>query len=147
MKGAFIMSGIDVDPLDEVITKSDEVEGDYRRLLADLLKPHIRIDPEKGSIYFMGQPPKLNTKQHVLTFLLAKLAMSQKNPEIAPIATSKEIEEGTGLPGGTVRPKLSELFNEKVISKGSSGYFIESINLYKARSILETTLDDGNEGE
>lgn len=128
------------DPLDQLIMKAEEVEGEYREILADLLKPHVKLDPEIGKVYFIPQPPKLNTKQHVLVYLLAKLALAQKNDKLEPVASAKDVEDSTGLPGGTVRPKLSELFRERVISKSEAGYFVEAANLHKARSILENTL-------
>jgi hypothetical protein len=134
------MSDENIDPLDRLIMNTDEIDGESRKMLAEMLEPHVKIDPDTGKVYFVPYPPKLNTKQHVLVFLLAKLALSQKNEALDPVYTAKGVEEGTGLPGGTVRPKLSELFNERIISKGDNGYFVEGVNLYKARSILEDTL-------
>lgn len=129
------------DPLDALVIKAEEVEGEYRRLLAMLLSPHVRFDSERGTIYFIKHPPMLSTKQHVLVYLLARLALSQKNPQYDTVASSKDVEDGTGLPGGTVRPKLSELLKEKVISKGEAGYFVEAENLHRARALLEDTLE------
>lgn len=134
------MTATDLDPLDELVVKSEEVEGENRKILARILKPHVQIDPEKGTIYFVKQPSNLNTKEQVLVVLLAKLALAQKNPDISPITTPKELEEISGLPGGTVRPKLGELVKEKVIAKSSVGYYIEAVNLYKARAVLEDTI-------
>jgi hypothetical protein len=134
------MSSKPEDPLDQLVMKTEDVEGSYRIMLAEILAPHIRIDPETGNIYFVPSPPKLNTKQHVLVFLLAKLALSQMNSKLEPIASGKEIEEGTGLPGGTVRPKLAELFRERAISKTPAGYFVGKSNLPNARALLEDTL-------
>ncbi len=125
------------DPLDELVTKAKVVEGEHRLLLAELLKPHVRIDPDTGKIYFTNHPPKLNTKQHVLVYLLAKLALAQKNSEYTSVATTRDVEENTGLPGGTVRPKLSELLKDKIISKTEAGYLIEAANLFRAKALLE----------
>lgn len=128
------------DPLDQLIMTTEEVEGEYRVLLAELLKPHVRIDPDTGKVYFIPNPPRLNTKQQVLVYLLAKLALSQKSDSLEPIATAKDVEEGTAMPGGTVRPKLTELFRERAISRSEAGYFIEARNLNIAKSILEDTI-------
>lgn len=128
------------DPLDDLVIKAKEVEGEYRKILADLLKPHVRFDPETGTIHFTQQPPKLNTKQHVLVYLLAKLALTQKNPQFEPVATAKDIEDATGLPGGTVRPKLTELSRQRVITKIGVAYCVQAANLLKARALLEDTL-------
>jgi len=130
------------DPLDQLVMKAEEVEGEYRKLLADLLKPHVRMDPDTGKIYFVPHPPRLNTKQHVLVYLLAKLALAQKSDKLEPVASASDVENATGLPGGTVRPKLTQLFRERVISKSEAGYFVEAANLHKARSILEDTLPE-----
>jgi len=134
------MSDISNDPLDQLVMKAEEVEGEARKLLADLLIPHVRMDPEAGKIFFVPYPPKLNTKQHVLVYLLAKLALAQKNEYFDAVATAKNVEDATGLPGGTVRPKLTQLFKDKIISKSDVGYFVEVSNLTKARSLLEETL-------
>jgi hypothetical protein len=129
------------DPLDDLVIKSKEVEGENRRLLADLLRPHVRFDPETGAIHFTQKQFKLSTKQYVLLYLLARLALGQKNPQFDVIATSKDIEDATGLPGGTVRPKLSELYKGRIITKSGAGYFVQVVNLIKARAILESTLE------
>jgi hypothetical protein len=134
------MNSNEIDPLDELVVKSEEVEGENRKILAKLLIPHVQIDPEQGTIYFVKQPSDLNTKEQVLVVLLAKLALAQKNQDITYIATPKYIEEVSGLPGGTVRPKLAELIKQKVIAKSSVGYYIEAKNLYKARAVLEHTI-------
>jgi hypothetical protein len=134
------MPNLSVDPLDQLVMKTEEVEGEARKLLADLLVPHVRMDPDTGKIFFVPYPPKLNTKQHVLVYLLAKLAMAQKNENFDAVATAKNVEDATGLPGGTVRPKLTELFKERTIAKSEAGYFVEVSSLSKARSILEETL-------
>ena len=129
-----------IDPLDALLTKATIVDGEHRALLAKLLTPHVRLDPDTGKIYFTQHPPKLNTKQQVLVYLLARLALAQKNPNYTTVATTKDVEEGTGLPGGTVRPKLSELLKERIISKTEAGYLIEVTNLLRANSLLEETL-------
>jgi hypothetical protein len=130
----------EIDPLDELVVRSEEVEGENRKILAKILLPHVQIDPEKGTIYFVKQPSNLTTKEQVLVVLLAKLALAQKNPDITPITTPKEVEDISGLPGGTVRPKLGELIKDKIIAKSSVGYYVEGKNLYKARAILEHTI-------
>lgn len=135
------------DPLDQLVMKAEEVEGEYRKLLANILKPHVRIDPDTGKVYFVHSPPRLTTKQHVLVYLLAKLALAQKNEKLDPVASAKDTEDATGLPGGTVRPKLTELFKEHVISKSDAGYFVEAANLHKARTILEDTLSEEKSNE
>ncbi len=134
------MANIVSDPLDQLVMKSEEVEGEARKLLAELLVPHVRMDPETGKIFFIPFPPKLNTRQHVLVYLLAKLALAQKNEKFDAVASAKDVEDATGLPGGTVRPKLIELFKDRIISKSDVGYFVQGSNLHKARSLLEDTL-------
>ena len=135
------MAKLSGDPLDQLVMKAEEVEGEARKLLADLLTPHVRMDPDMGKIYFVPYPPKLNTKQTVLVYLLAKLALAQKSEKFDPVATAKDVEEATGLPGGSVRPKLTELFRERIIAKSEAGYFVEVSSLPKARSLLEDTLE------
>ncbi len=130
------MAKDDVDPIDELIVSTDVVEGANRRLLVDLLKPHVGIDPETGSIHFLKHPPDLSAKQHILAYLMAKLALASRKPSYGSAAGPKEIQEATRLPGGTVRPILRRLLDERVISQGEEGYFFEVIGLVAARAIL-----------
>lgn len=130
------MDSDNVDPIDELIVSSEVVEGANRRLLVDLIKPHVRIDPETGSIHFLKYPPDLSAKQHILVYLMAKLALASRKPSYSPAAGPKEIQESTRLPGGTVRPRLRGFLEEHVISQGEEGYFFEALGLVAAKALL-----------
>jgi len=52
------------------------------------------------------------------------------------------VTEATRLPGGTVRPKLRELLQERAISHNKEGYFIHSSDLHVARAFLEDLLKE-----
>ena len=130
------MSKDELDPIDELVVSSEVVEGENRKLLVELLKPHVRIDPDTGSIHFINHTPDLSPKQHVLVYLMAKLALASKKPGLSPAAKPIEVEEATRLPGGTIRPILRKLLEERVISQGEEGYFFEAVGLVPARAIL-----------
>jgi len=118
------------DPLEELVLDTTEVN---RALLAETLKPYIGIDEKTGKIIKRPDFEKLNTRHKVLTFLLgikASYLLNKRNDEaISP----KEIEEQTGMPKGTINPKLSELKKDRVIAQKENGtYFVPSTNLLTA---------------
>ena len=76
-------------------------------------------------------------------FLLARLALSTRNPEFPKAVTSKEIEEATELPGGTIRPKLAELLKDRTAYRNQdSGYYIRStsMSINNAWALMEDVL-------
>lgn len=129
------------DPLDPVFGKTEELEGENRVKLANLLIGFVKIDADKGTIQYNPAGEALSTLRKVLVFLLARLALSTRNPDYQAAVTPKTIEAGTGLPGGTVRPKLTELVKIRVVFQDDLGkYFIRVSAISRAESILEDAL-------
>ncbi|GEM_PF-1469737 len=117
------------DPLEDLYVKTEQVEGEQRKLLADIIRPFARMDPEQGNVYFT-QVNNLKPKLKVLLYLLCRLALaSRPNPTFAAEVSPKEIEKATRIPGGTVRPKLLELHQEHFIQKSGEGYFVSPHDL------------------
>lgn len=130
------------DPLDILITKTEEVKGENRKKLAELLFPYVSIDPELGKTFFKEDiKHPLTGKQRVLIYILSRLAISQKNDQFSTESTSKEIQEGTNLPGGTVRPYLATLLKEKYIERNPNGYYAIVHHLKKAQYLFENEKD------
>lgn len=130
------MSKDSTDPIEELIVSSETIEGEKRRILVDLLKPHVRLDPDTGAIHFLKYPPDLLPKHQVLVYLMAKLALAAYKPAYKASAKPKEISDATRLPGGTVRPALRRMLDERVIAQGEEGYFFEAFGLGAATAIL-----------
>lgn len=125
------------DPLEQLYVKTEQVEGEQRALLAQLIFPYASINPDTGEVHFKATADDLNAKQRILIYLLCRLALSTR-PNTAFTATVSpiEIEKVTFLPGGTVRPNLMDLVKRKVVAKSGSGYYVPAVQLHRAKIIL-----------
>jgi len=128
------------DPLDNIFKKPEDIDINRKTILANILNPYARIDVENGTFLPTILWENLGSKDKILVFLVARLALSTRNKLFTSCASPKEIENMTEIPGGTVRPKLKALYEDKLISKNDiGGYFVKSslISLMKLKSILE----------
>jgi hypothetical protein len=130
------------DPLDQIFVKTEQVEGEQRALLAKMIFPFASIDPDSGEIYFKTTADDLNAKQKVLVYLLCRLALSTRpKATLSATVSPKEVELATNLPGGTVRPKLTQLVNERIARKNGDGYFLPPVNLNSAYKELQSAIE------
>ncbi|MCL5428742.1 MAG: hypothetical protein M1347_02910 [Chloroflexi bacterium] len=111
------------DPLDAFFDTPEKLEGEMRERLAQMIVPFAAADPVSGDIHPKRGWNALDTKKKVLVILLAKLALSAKDAQFSASISSKEIEQITGLPGGTVRPKLSELVKDRIAFRDHSSNY------------------------
>ena len=121
------------DPLSQIFVRTEEVVGEQRALLAQLILPFAGVNPETGEVYFKPTSADLlNAKQKILVYLLCRLALSTlPNTSFSPYVSPKEIELATRQPGGTIRPKLSQLVSDdKVVIKSGEGYAVHASFLY-----------------
>ena len=132
------MSDIDPkDPLSQIVVRTEEVVGEQRALLAQFILPFAGVNLENGDVYFKSTADELlNAKQKILVYLLCRLAISTlTNAKFSPYVSPKEIESVTHQPGGTIRPKLSQLVTEdKVVIKSGEGYTVPTSYLNQIRS-------------
>jgi hypothetical protein len=106
------------DPLDELLLDADEVD---RAQLAQALKGVLGVDKKSGRVVLKPGFNDLDAKHRVLAFLLgAKVANLLGVAESEAVAP-KELEKQTGMPHGTVAPKLGQLLDEKLIAKTPQG--------------------------
>ena len=136
---------MNTDPLDEVFGELEELEGPARAKLAKLIVPFVKIHSESGKVGFSQDAlTKLTPKHRILVFLLARLALSTRNPAHPASVPPKQIELEIDIPGGTVRPKLAELVKERVVFKDESGkYSVRPSNINRAESMLADFLPKG----
>ena len=108
-----------------VVEEADLAEAD----LADALEPYLRFTSD-GQLLLEDGFEALSAKDRVLCLLLGLRAMEMLG--LRPQATAKpaEIVRVSGMPPGTVRPKLSQLTRERYATKGADGY---SLPLHSAR--------------
>lgn len=127
------------DPLDEIFIQPQVVEGEQRALLAQLIFPYASINPDTGEVHLKEPADDLTAKQKILIYLLCRLALSTRpNATFTATASPKEIERALIMPGGTIRPKLVELVEDKVVvrSKTGEGYSVHAGNLRRAKNML-----------
>lgn len=131
---------MNIDPLDKIFSSVEELDNEKREILAEILSPLVRIDPEKGIIQTKNPWKSLNAKQKILSYLLAKLALSTKNQNFKNISSPVEIENKTELPGGTVRPNLRSLVHDRITYQDEDGNYsvkATTISINKAKTLFE----------
>jgi hypothetical protein len=125
------------DPLDQLFVRTEQVEGEQRAILAQLILPYASINADTGDVHFKATFDDLSTKQKLLLYLLCRLALSTRPNTTFTVAVSPiEIEKATMLPGGTVRPKLTELVKDRIIVKSGEGYYVPAVNLQRAKKMF-----------
>jgi hypothetical protein len=135
------------DPLDQLFVKPEDIKGEQRTLLAKMVSPFATIDAENGVVHFRLATDDLNAKQKVLIYLLARLALASRPNAVYPAAVSpREVEIATGLPGGTVRPKLMQLYDEHIAVKSGDGYSVSTTTLQRAYKELESVIESVTSG-
>src|SRR5437868_2364903 len=94
------------DPLSKLLLDSEEVD---RASLARALHEYVGVDNKDGKVVLKPSFNKLTVRKKLLAYLLgkkvAKLLGKVENELTAP----KEVTLQTGMPKGTVNPKLREL--------------------------------------
>lgn len=127
------------DPLEQLFIRTEQVEQEQREQLAKLIFPYAGINPETGDVYLKPTSDELNAKQKIVLYLLCRLALSAlPDTTFSSIVSPKEVVRGTNLPGGTVRPKLGQLVEEKTVIKTGDGYCIPAAFLHRAEATMPT---------
>jgi hypothetical protein len=107
-------------PLETLLVDADEINLD---LLAAGLQPYVAIDSKDGHLHFRPGYETLPPKSRVLVCLLGQKASTLLKKSESEVLTPKAIEMTTGLPGGTVRGKLLELKNARLITADGPGKY------------------------
>lgn len=124
-----------VNPLERLVV--DEVAVDLE-LLASTLEGRIRLDLNQAGFTFLpGVRARLSNRQQVLTALLSRKALhllDEQNPEsLRP----QEIEQLTGMRGGTLRPILKVLSDRRVIRRDpKKAYYVPGYAIEDAARFL-----------
>jgi hypothetical protein len=128
--------GNQTDPLARLVM--DEAQAN-RELLASALEGRIRIDVGSGAIAFQsGARAKLNHRQVVLATLLAQRALGLLDGQHPKGLRPQDIEERTGIRGGTLRPILKILVEGDLIRQmEDKAYFVPSHAFEAAKGYLD----------
>jgi hypothetical protein len=123
------------DPLSNLLLDADEID---RASLARALHAYVGIDNNSGKIIQKASFSKLNARQKVLAYLLGKKVAKLLGKIEIELTSPKDITGETGIPKGTVNPKLRELVDNRFVSQTKEGeYYIESHQILACVSELE----------
>jgi len=127
--------------LDQLFVSGKEVD---QELVAKILSPFLKIDRDSCTIVPNEQWQELNNDLKIILFLLARKVMKLRGLTIDNEgAVPSEIENGTGIKGGSVRPRLRSLLDEKVISRTKDGrYFVPNYSLMRIKARVNTQLEE-----
>lgn len=129
------------DPFTKLVRPKAQLDYEAKQRLADLLEPYIWVDPEHISVVFKPTAPAHTTLQRVLLFMLSRKVMALISPEVSAHVAPREVETGTGLPGGTVRPKLADLIKRKLVVRSDGAYEVAPyFSLNEIEQILKSGL-------
>lgn len=129
--------------LEKLVVKQEQLDRQQKELLVKMVFPFAAIDPESGRIHLKAPFDELNAKHKVLVYLLARLALSAlPNASLPSRASPKEIEQETNLSGGTVRPMLTRLVNERLVVRDDNRYYVLPAALPRAYKDLEPALSE-----
>lgn len=150
-------------PLARLIKPKEELDEAAQTKLADMLEPYVWLDPDNLGVHFKPDAPSLTTLKKVLIYLLARKAIStyleikarddaaeagegeaRQHPEASPVVTPKDVEEGTKLSGGTVRPKLTELHKKKYVLKKGTAYEVSPYYLSEIEKLIGSKSEESN---
>lgn len=107
-------------PLEDLLIDADSV--DLERL-ASALKPFAAIDKKSGRLHFHPPYESLTTRRKTLVCLLGQKASHLLGLAESESLSPKEAEACSGLPGGTVRPKLTELKKDRIALTDENGFY------------------------
>jgi len=127
--------------LDELFVSGNEVD---QELIVKILSGFLKIDKDSCSIVPDKRWLEVNNELKIILFLVARKAMKVRGLSIDNEgALPSETEEQTGIKGGSVRPRLKNLFEQRIINKtGDSHYFVPNYSLVKVKAMIDTWLKE-----
>jgi hypothetical protein len=127
--------------LEELVVDARDVD---RELVADVLKPYLRIDRATCAILPQAGWGEVPNEARVLLYLVARKAMRALNLPISDEAASPlDIERATGIPGGSVRPALKRLLKARLVERQiGAGYIVPNYATLRARTYVRQWAPD-----
>jgi DNA-binding transcriptional ArsR family regulator len=122
--------------LESLLVSGKELD---KKLVAEILEPHLRIDKETCDIRPLSSWDSLKANIKIVLYLIARKAMVALDlPLPEERASATEIMQKTGLKKGTVNPALRKLFEDRIIAQSEDRkYFVPNYALGKAKAMIE----------
>ena len=120
--------------LKELLVKEEDVLED---MILDSLRGIVSLDSKSGEIYPNERYGKLKADAKICVFLMARKAANLLGLKGVDSVSATTIRERTGMPMGTVNPKLRTLVGKGVIAQNEAKeYFMPAHGLSLAREII-----------
>jgi len=129
----------EADPLLALVVDTKQIS---REQLAQILKGRVLLDLQSDSFVLQPAKARSNARQAVLLSLLAVKALSLLKDNVPDVLSPKELEDVTGLRGGTIRPAVRRLATEGLIVRRAQGYTIHGGALARVAIALHETESD-----
>ncbi|MCU1460207.1 MAG: hypothetical protein JWO37_282 [Acidimicrobiales bacterium] len=120
------------DPLERLVVDEQTIA---REELAEVLAPYVGIT-KSGGLVLTEDAATLNAATRMLAVMLALWAAEWLGLRASNGASPNELTELSGLPSGTVRPKLSELSKRRLVAKRGTGYEIPLASVRLAAAVV-----------
>ncbi len=109
-----------------------------RNMLSEVLAPFVKIGKESGTPIFTAKYSDLANDGKIIVYLLSKkaavaLGVTKEDEK----ATPKEISQATGVPYDSVKPTVSHLAREQILTREAGRYFFPNHLLLRAKELIE----------
>jgi hypothetical protein len=110
-----------------------------QKLVAEILKPYLRIDNETCDIRPLNSWNGLTANVKIVLYLIARKAMVALGlPLSEEKASATEIMQKTGLPKGTVNPALRDLFSDRIIVQSEDKkYYVPNFAIERIKLMIQ----------
>ncbi len=123
-------------PLGRLVRREEDLLD--RERLADLLEGLVFVDPEREKVLLTREAMSLSARKRVvLTLLGRKVLRALGETEVVEEVRPIDIQGPTGLKGGTIRPRLRELYDEGIIAQRENGYYVPTYSFEEAASVIK----------
>lgn len=132
------------DPLDQLFEDKRALDT---ALLAEIIKPYIRLTAEPPEVFMTERWHKLNVQQKLLTFMLGRKALRVKGyiDDAAERVQPSQIAEATGLNPNSIRPTLTRSRDERLVrtdKKEGGAYWIPDYALVAIKNLMSNVPED-----
>jgi len=122
------------DPLERLILDATEAD---RATIAEVLGDRIGIDRSSGRVVLLPGYSPLSARSKVLLVLLASKAAHLLGLREGELVRTQEVVLVSGLPAGTVAPKLKELREDHLVAQGADrAYYVPNALLQRVTEQL-----------
>lgn len=122
-----------MDPLDDIFTSDSEINP---QLLAEILKPFVKINTDNNLIFYTDDGLKLSLLNRIVLFFVARKALKFRGKINEEELSPSEIIKETSLKEGSVHPTLKILREQNIIMTRNGKYFLPTHQLGKIKERL-----------